>query len=164
MSTQFGNGVNQKIVMSRKESSTYTNTLVCINKVWTQKPESPMGQPKLMNKGGFAMWYDATFVVTFGNISNAGTSKIKAIKGGQQVEFAKRTNIQVDKNHINGITTRGKIIMTPHGFIADDEKSLKKYKDEHSDEWSRILGGGDFDVIEERDEPESTNFFENEPD
>jgi hypothetical protein len=164
MSTQFGNGVNQKIVMSRKESSTYTNTLVCINKVWTQKPESPMGQPKLMNKGGFAMWYDATFVVTFGNISNAGTSKIKAIKGGQQVEFAKRTNIQVDKNHINGITTRGKIIMTPHGFITDDEKSLKKYKDEHSDEWSRILGGGDFDVIEEREEPESTNFFENEPD
>lgn len=164
MSTQFGNGVNQKIVMSRKESSPYTNTLVCINKVWTQKPESPMGQPKLMNKGGFAMWYDATFVMTFGNITNAGTSKIKAIKGGQQVEFAKRTNIQIDKNHINGITTRGKIIMTPHGFIADDEKDLKKYKDAHSDEWSRILGGGDFDVIEERDEPETTNFFENEPD
>ena len=164
MSTQFGNGVNQKIVMSRKESSKYTNTLVCINKVWTQKPESPMGQPKLMNKGGFAMWYDATFVVTFGNITNAGTSKIKAIKGGQQVEFAKRTNVQIDKNHINGITTRGKIIMTPHGFIVDEEKALKKYKDEHSDEWSRILGGGDFDVIEERDEPESTNFFENEPD
>jgi hypothetical protein len=164
MSTQFGNGVNQKIVMSRKESSPYTNTLVCINKVWTQKPDNPMGQPKLMNKGGFAMWYDATFVVTFGNITNAGTSKIKAIKGGQQVEFAKRTNIQIDKNHINGITTRGKIIMTPHGFLEDDEKALKKYKDEHSDEWSRILGGGDFDVIEERDEPETTNFFENEPD
>ena len=164
MSTQFGNGVNQKIVMSRKESSPFTNTLVVVNKVWTQKPESPMGQPKLMNKGGFAMWYDATFVVTFGNITNAGTSKIKAIKGGQQVEFAKRTNVQIDKNHINGITTRGKIIMTPHGFIVDEEKALKKYKDEHSDEWSRILGGGDFDVIEEKDEPESTNFFENEPD
>jgi len=48
-----------------------------------------------MNKGGFAMWYDATFVVTFGNISNAGTSKIKAIKDGKQVEFAKRTNLQI---------------------------------------------------------------------
>ncbi len=52
MSTQFGNNVNQKIVMSRKESSPYTNTLVVVNKVWTLKPESPMGQPKLMNKGG----------------------------------------------------------------------------------------------------------------
>ena len=45
MSTQFGNNVNQRITLSRKESSPYTNTLVCINKVWTLKPESPMGQP-----------------------------------------------------------------------------------------------------------------------
>ena len=68
MSTQFANNVNQKITLSRKESSKYTNTLVCINKVWTLKPESPMGQPKLMNKGGYAMWYDSTFVITFGII------------------------------------------------------------------------------------------------
>ena len=43
MSTQFGNNVNQKITLSRKESSPFTNTLVCVNKVWTLKPESPMG-------------------------------------------------------------------------------------------------------------------------
>lgn len=163
MSTQFGNGVNQKIVMSRKESSSYTNTLVVVNKVWTQKPESPMGQPKLMNKGGFAMWYDATFVVTFGNIMNAGTSKIKAIKDGKQVEFAKRTNLQIDKNHINGITTRGKIIMTPHGFLQDNDKDLKKYKDENTKEWSKILGGGDFDVVEEVYEDVTPNHYEQEP-
>ena len=52
MSTQFGNTVNQSIVMSRKESAPYTNTLIAINKVWTAKAESPMGQPKMMNKGG----------------------------------------------------------------------------------------------------------------
>jgi hypothetical protein len=151
MSTQFGNGVNQKITLSRKESSPYTNTLVCINKVWTAKAETPMSQPKLMNKGGFAMWFDATFVVTFGNVSNAGTSKIKAIKDGKQVEFAKRTKIQIDKNHINGITTRGNIIMTPHGFINDSEKEIKTYKDAHAKEWSKILGGMDFDIVEEND-------------
>jgi hypothetical protein len=38
MSTQFGNTVNQSIVMSRKESSPYTNTLVCINKFGQLKP------------------------------------------------------------------------------------------------------------------------------
>jgi hypothetical protein len=106
MSTQFGNSVNQRITLSRKESSPYTNTLVCINKVWTLKAESPMGQPKLMNKGGYAMWFDATFVVTFGNVMSAGTSKIKAIKDGKQVEFAKRVNIQIDKNHINSFNFR----------------------------------------------------------
>ena len=151
MSTQFGNNVNQRITLSRKESSPYTNTLVCINKVWTAKAETPMSQPKLMNKGGFAMWFDATFVVTFGNVSNAGTSKIKAIKDGKQVEFAKRTKIQIDKNHINGITTRGNIIMTPHGFINDSEKEIKAYKDAYAKEWSAILGGMDFDIIEEND-------------
>ena len=163
MSTQFGNSVNQRITLSRKESSTYTNTLVCINKVWTAKAESPMGKPKLMNKGGFAMWFDSTFVVTFGNISNAGTSKIKAIKEGKQVEFAKRVNLQIDKNHINGMTTRGKIIMTPHGFINDDEKELKDYKSSHAEEWSAILGGTDFDVVEESYIPTDTVQFIAEP-
>jgi len=163
MSTQFGNSVNQRITLSRKESSVYTNTLVCINKVWTAKAESPMGKPKLMNKGGFAMWFDSTFVVTFGNISNAGTSKIKAIKEGKQVEFAKRVNLQIDKNHINGMTTRGKIIMTPHGFINDDEKELKDYKSSHAEEWSAILGGTDFDVVEESYVPTDTVQFIAEP-
>jgi len=149
MSTQFGNNVNQRIVLSRKESNPYTNTLVCINKVWTLKAESPMGKPKLMNKGGYAMWFDSTFVVTFGNVMSAGTSKIKAIKDGKQVEFAKRVNIQIDKNHINGVTTRGKIVMTPHGFILDDDKALKIYKDEQSEAWKKILGGGDFIIADE---------------
>lgn len=163
MSTQFGNNVNQKIVMSRKESSPYTNTLVVVNKVWTLKPESPMGQPKLMNKGGYAMWYDATFVITFGNIMSAGTSKIKAIKNGKEVEFAKRTNLQIDKNHVNGVTTRGKIVMTPHGFILDDDKSIKEYKNQYADEWARILGGGDFSIIEENEESNAVSQFEHEP-
>ena len=163
MSTQFGNSVNQKITLSRKESSPYTNTLVCINKVWTLKAESPMGQPKLMNKGGYAMWFDSTFVVTFGNIMSAGTSKIKAIKDGKQVEFAKRVNIQIDKNHINGVTTRGKIVMTPHGFINDNDRELKAYKEDRKEEWKQILGGGDFRVVEEDQAYSDITTFGDEP-
>ena len=163
MSTQFGNSVNQRITLSRKESSEYTNTLVCINKVWTAKAESPMGKPKLMNKGGFAMWFDSTFVVTFGNISNAGTSKIKAIKDGKQVEFAKRVNLQIDKNHINGVTTRGKIVMTPHGFINDDDKELKAYKDQNAKAWQDILGGTDFTIVEEEQAYNDITSYSEEP-
>jgi hypothetical protein len=163
MSTQFGNSVNQRITLSRKESSEFTNTLVCINKVWTAKAESPMGKPKLMNKGGFAMWFDSTFVVTFGNISNAGTSKIKAIKDGKQVEFAKRVNLQIDKNHINGVTTRGKIVMTPHGFINDDDKELKAYKNENAKAWKDILGGTDFTIVEEEQAYNDITTYTEEP-
>ena len=163
MSTQFGNNVNQRITLSRKESSAYTNTLVCINKVWTAKAESPMGKPKLMNKGGFAMWFDSTFVVTFGNISNAGTSKIKAIKDGKQVEFAKRVNLQIDKNHINGVTTRGRIVMTPHGFINDNDKELKEYKNQNASDWKSILGGTDFQIVEEDQEYNDITSYTEEP-
>ena len=163
MATQFGNNVNQRITLSRKESNPYTNTLVCINKVWTLKAESPMGQPKLMNKGGYAMWFDSTFVVTFGNIMSAGTSKIKAIKDGKQVEFAKRVNIQIDKNHINGVTTRGKIVMTPHGFINDNDRELKSYKEDRKEDWAKILGGGDFRVVEEDQAYLDVSSFGEEP-
>ena len=163
MSTQFGNSVNQRITLSRKESSEFTNTLVCINKVWTAKAESPMGQPKLMNKGGFAMLFDSTFVVTFGNISNAGTSKIKAIKDGKQVEFAKRVNLQIDKNHINGVTTRGKIVMTPHGFINDNDKELKEYKNANAQAWKDILGGADFQIVEEEQAYNDITTYTEEP-
>ena len=151
MSTQFGNNLNQKILLSRKESSKYTNTLVAINKVWTMKPESPMGSPKLMNKGGMSMWYDATICITFGNITNPGTSKIRAVKNGKQVEFAKRTNVQVEKNHISGVTTKGRIVMTQHGFIPDENRAIDKYKNEHKDHWLTLLGSVDFDLIEEGD-------------
>ena len=163
MSTQFGNSVNQRITLSRKESSQYTNSLVCTNKVWAAKATSPMGQPKMMNKGGFAMWFDATFVVTFGNIADSGTSKIKAIKDGKQVEFAKRTNVQIDKNHINGVQTRGKIVTTPHGFINDSDKDLKNYKNSHTKEWAEILGGGDFTIMEEDASEVSVETFLKEP-
>lgn len=146
MSTQFGNNLNQKILLSRKEGSKYTNTLVAINKVWTMKPEHPMGQPKLQNKGGMAMWYDATLIITFGNITNPGTSKIKAIAKGKEYEFAKKTKVQIEKNHINGIQSRGAIVMTQHGFIDDEKKAIDKYKDTYKESWANILGSTDFTV------------------
>jgi hypothetical protein len=149
MSTQFGGNINQKVLLSRKEGKPYTNSLVAINKVWTSKPSSPMGQPRMENKGGTTMWYDSTMIITFGNVTNSGTSKIKAIKDGKTVEYAKRTNIQVDKNHINGVTTRGKIVMTSHGFILDDKRALDKYKEQTKDKWFNFFGSSDFELIEE---------------
>jgi len=149
MSTQFGNNLNQKILLSRKEGNKYTNTLVAINKVWTMKPEHPMGQPKLQNKGGMAMWYDATLIITFGNITNPGTSKIKAIAKGKEYEFAKKTKVQIEKNHINRIQSRGSIVMTQHGFIEDEKKAIDKYKDTYKGSWTNILGSADFEVAVE---------------
>ena len=164
IATQFGNFINQQIVMSRKESSKYTNTLFVVNKVGVAPALTAMSQPKMTNKGGDTMYYDASLCLTFGNITNAGTSKIFAQKDKKKVEFGLRTKISCDKNHINGITTTGTIISTVHGFIEDKPYALDKYKKTHSHEWSDILGQGTFSVQEDNSEwdekADATDLFE----
>jgi len=152
MSQQFGNFINQKIVLSRKQSQPYTNTMVAVNKIWVAKAENIMAQPKMKNKGGDTMYFDSSLIVTFGNVTNAGTNKIKATKNGKDVEFAKRTKISCDKNHVNDVTSAGKVIMTAHGFIDDTKPAIDAYKKQHSKDWLKTLGTSDFDVIIETDE------------
>ena len=139
-SQQFGNFINQQITLSRKENQPYTNTLVAINKVWVSPAETKFSQPKMRNKGGDTMFYDASLVLTFGNVTNSGVSKIKATKNKKEVEFATRTKVSCDKNHVTGITSKATVVMTLHGFIEDDPKAIEKYKKDHSNEWAAILG------------------------
>jgi hypothetical protein len=160
MSQQFGNFINQRIVMSRKESQPYTNTLVAINKVWVAKPENPMSQAKMKNKGGDTMYFDSSMIVTFGNTVSAGTNKIKATKNGKDVEFAKRTKISCDKNHITGVTAVSKVIMTVHGFLTEDKKELDDYKKKYSKQWLQVLGTSEFDVVEEEDTTSAADIFD----
>lgn len=161
MAINFGNFINQMFPLSRKPESQYTNTFIVVNKVRVDYPiGNPMEKPKLRNKGGDAMYWDACLVVTFGNITNSGTSKIEATKNGNKVVFAKRTKISVDKNHITDATTLSRIIMTAHGFIEDTPKELESYKKEHRNEWLNVLGPGEFDIVEEPDMQED---FKNIP-
>jgi len=157
-SQQFGNFINQRITLSRKENQPYTNSLVCVNKVWVSPAETRFSQPKMRNKGGDTMFYDASLVLTFGNITNSGVSKIKATKNKKEVEFAARTKVSCDKNHVTGITTKSTIIMTPHGFIEDEAKAIDKYKKEHSNEWVPILGAaGEIEIVEDNSEWDEDN-------
>jgi hypothetical protein len=149
MSQQFANFINQRIIMSRKESQPYTNTMLCVNKVWVEPALMPMAQPKLRNKNGDSMFFDASFIITFGNITSPGTQKVKATKGGKEIEFALKTKVSCDKNHVTGVTAKGTIISTAHGFIKNSPNEITKYKKEHSKNWANILGSDDFDIVEE---------------
>jgi hypothetical protein len=166
IATQFGNFINQQIVMSRKESSKYTNTLFIVNKVGVAPALTPMSQPRMTNKGGDTFYYDVSLCLTFGNVTNAGTSKINAVRDKKKVEFALRTKIACDKNHINGITTMGTIVSTVHGFIPDKPSAIDKYKKENSSEWADILGQGNYTVQEDNSEWDekapTPDLFENE--
>jgi hypothetical protein len=159
MATQFGNFINQKFPMSRKEQYPYTNTLFVINKTGVQPALTPMSQPKMTNKGGNAMYWDASIVITFGNVTNSGTSKIKAVKNGKNVEFAKRTKIAIDKIHADcGIATSSTVIVTPHGFINDDPNAIKEYKKKYASEWFEgVTNVDDLQIVEDNSEWEESS-------
>lgn len=152
MAANFGNFVNQKFPLSRKINYPYTNTLFVINKTGVQPADSPMSRPKMTNKGGNAMYWDAALVITFGNITNSGTSKIKAVKNKKDVEFAKRTKICIDKIHLGeGLGTKSTVIATPHGFIDDSDYAIKKYKNQYGENWFQDKNG-DIEIIEDNSE------------
>jgi hypothetical protein len=136
MATQFGNFINQQFPLSRKEKYPYTNTLFVINKTGVQPALTPFSQPRMTNKGGNAMYWDATIVATFGNVTNSGTSKISVQHKGRKVEFAKRTKIAIDKIHADyGIATSSTVLVTPHGFVPDTPDAIKEYKKKYAHEW-----------------------------
>lgn len=149
IATQFGNFVNQKIMMSRKEGEPYTNSLFVVNKTGVMPAETAFSRPKMTNKGGDTFYYDCSLAITFGNITNSGTSRIRASNRGKKVEFAYRTKVACSKNHVNGVATTGTVISTAYGFIPDDDKSIKKYKKDHQDEWVNILGKGNYEIDED---------------
>jgi len=163
MAAQFGNFINQKFPLSRKSTYPYTNTLFVINKVGVQNALTPMSQPKMTNKGGDALYWDASLVITFGNVTNSGTSKIKAVKDKKNVEFAKRTKIAIDKIHLDGgVATQSTIIVTPHGFIPDSDSAIKKYKADYSKTWFEDTKG-EISIIEDTSEwDEKESIFVNE--
>jgi hypothetical protein len=130
MSQQFANFINQRIIMSRKASQPYTNTMLCVNKVWVEPALMPMAQPKLRNKNGDSMFFDASFIITFGNVTSPGTQKVKATKNGKEIEFALKTKVSCDKNHVTGVTAKGTIISTAHGFITVSYTHLRAHETE----------------------------------
>jgi hypothetical protein len=102
---------------------------------------------------------NSSLVFLFGNQKGAGTNKITATKDKRSVKFAIRTKISVMKNHINGLGYEdGKIIVTPHGFLAgkeaaEEKVSIENYKKDHADYWKDIIGtDGDFDLKEEKED------------
>lgn len=158
LADKIGMGINQRISGSRKADSKFENTLVIVNQPWVELPDNPFGQPKIKAKGGESVWLNSSLVFLFGNQKGAGTTKITATKDKRTVKFATRSKISVMKNHINGLGYEdGKIIVTPHGFLAgketvEEKASIEAYKKEHSDYWKEIIGSdGDFFLVDEKD-------------
>jgi hypothetical protein len=146
----FNTIVSNRIPISRKESSRYTNTFFAVNKVWIDSMQ--MGQPQMKNSGGEGFMYAVRLLIEMGGIVSAGVAQLKATSGGHDYNFGTQTKIKVKKNHVNEITYEGKICSVPHGLwnpekLDDYKKQYSKfllskindlYKDEDIDENSEI--------------------------
>lgn len=126
--------LSHKISATRKEGSPYNATFLIVNHAYQAPPAFPGGVTTLVPYGGDAIYLAATLVFRMGGVMS-NSSKVKAIKDGQEISFAIKSSFTILKNHISDGSADGKIICTPHGFIKDDKKAIDKYKDEFKKGW-----------------------------
>ena len=109
--------------------------------------------------------YEAEYMIKHGftnitliDISPKAVERLKLkFKDKKEVEFAVRTKVSVDKNHVTGLQTKNTVVATVHGFIHDDNKDVDAYKKKHAHEWIHILGSVDgIGLIEDSSEWEES--------
>lgn len=118
--------VNFRIPTSRREDSEFTNTFICVQKIWYDSMNM-----KIKHSCGEFMFFNSRLIVHLGGIISHGTSKLKATALGNDFQYGTECKISCEKNHVNGIEKKGKIASTPHGFWNPDE--LDVYKKEKRD-------------------------------
>jgi hypothetical protein len=124
----FATIINNRIPISRKESSEYTNTFFCVNKVWVDNMQ--MGGPQVKNSGGEGFGYSARLIIHMGGVASPSIERLKAISGGETYQYGIQTKINIVKNHVNDITYEGKICSLAHGLWSPDK--LDEYKKTYS--------------------------------
>jgi hypothetical protein len=118
--------VNFRIPTSRREDSEFTNTFICVQKIWYDSMNM-----KIKHSCGEFMFFNSRLIVHLGGIISHGTAKLKATALGNEFQYGTECKINCEKNHVNGIEKKGKIASTPHGYWNPDE--LDDYKKEHRD-------------------------------
>jgi len=147
MDTAFKAIINHKIPASRKEDKEFTNTFVCINKIWL---DAMQGAGVVKLKGGESLYSAARMIIHFGGVNSHGTGALKATSGGREYIFGIHTKVKCEKNHINGIEWEGKIASSVTGFMNPEKKN--EYVKENKKLLLTKLGvsDGEIDVTEEK--------------
>jgi RecA/RadA recombinase len=132
---RISRNIMHRITNTRKESFPYSATLFVVNHAYQAPPSFPGGQTTLKPYGGDGIYYSATLVFRQGGIMS-NSSKVKATKDGNQVSFAIKSALVIEKNHITNVSAEGKILCTAHGFLQDDKDAINEYKKKYKDGWS----------------------------
>lgn len=120
----FGAIVNQKIPGSRALDSEYTNTMICVQKIWLDN----MNGTVVKHKGGEFMFFAARIIVHIGGILTHGTKKLSAVSLGHDFQYGTEAKIRIEKDHIGSPGKVGSIVSTAFGYINPNETDEFKKK------------------------------------
>ena len=129
LSVAFNTLLNNRIPTSKKVSRPYTNSFVCVNKVWLDSMSSPMAAPSLQMKGGASLLYSARLTILLGGTIKAATKRLTATSKGETYTYGLTTKIKVVKNQLDApynLTYEGTFCCVPDGMIP--EERLDEYK------------------------------------
>ncbi len=149
---EFGASVIPRINMTISESKPHTNAMYAIVQPWTELPELYGQLPRLTPKAGKSLPQDSAMCYKFGGNTNSNTSKMKIKKKGKEIVWGTRTKIEVEKNHITNLSTKGKLIVTATGFITEAEE--KDYLAKHAEFFLSQLDATSMDEVEFSEEEE----------
>lgn len=131
LSVAFNTIMNNRIPSSKKVSNPYTNTMVCVNKVWLDSMSSPT-VPAVALKGGKSFTYSSRLSIALGGVLKAATKRLQAESAGRKYDYGIITKVKVDKNQLDSpfnLTYEGTFCCVPDGIIS--ESKLDEYKKTH---------------------------------
>lgn len=119
---------NNRIPLSRKEGSPYTNTMFFVNKVWVDNMQ--MGAPQIKTSGGDGTKWFSRLRIHLGGVTTSSVEKLSAVKDGKSYRYGIATKIKIVKNQVTGIEYEGKICSLSHGLWAPEK--IDAYKKQYS--------------------------------
>ena len=129
LSTAFSTILDNRIPSSRRISEPYTNTFVCVNKIWNDSMNSMGGVPSIELKGGKSFYYRSRLIIHLGGVAKAATKKLSATAKGQAYNYGITSKVKVMKNQLPtpwNITYEGEISCVHCGLWCPDE--IEGYK------------------------------------
>jgi len=153
LSVAFNSILNNKIPSSRKTDSKYTNTFVCVNKIWNDSMNSVMGAPSIELKGGKSFFYAARLIIHLGGIAKSSIKKLTATAKGSTYQYGTVSKMRVNKNQLPtpfNVTYEGEIACVHNGLCCIED--LDNYKKTCIKDILKNIGsqcGGSSDNIKE---------------
>ena len=130
MQSAFNMITNNRIPLSKKVSSPYTNTMFCVNKIWLDSMSAPMAAPSVELKGGKSMYFAAHgLIIQLGGVVKASIKHLTATSKGRNYNWGTLTKIKVVKNQLStpyNLTYEGTMVCVHNGLISEDQEDEYK--------------------------------------